>query len=230
MSDFNDLLLKHRGKVFAIIGGAPFDAELMADVKADVWISVNEHGIKLRDCDYVVAMDDNHTGLGVGMVEHLHSLSDTPVIGPQGNADYQLATWPEYPRRSVLSGMVAVWCAWAMGAKAVVLFGMDGYDGKATALKDARTVAEAVSVPIRTAKESPLSAVFPPYDAKEKFGHYKESPAIKAIAAAVEDGRITVEVVKPVEVCGIRREKGWSGKVLRHQVRAQLKHGMVREV
>lgn len=228
MSDFKELILKHRGKVFAIIGGAPFDPELLKGIKADVWISANEHGVNLRECDYMVAMDDRHCGNGAPMFDYLRQFSDSPIVGPQPFADYQLVQWPDSPRRSVLSGMVAAWVAWAMGAKAIVLVGMNGYDGKAGSMKDARLIAESVSVSVRTVDGGALESVFAAYDPKERFGHYKESPQIATLIAA--PGEIEIEVIKPTGIRGRQWQKGERGKVMRHEVWRLLHHKMVREV
>lgn len=227
MTEFNDLILKHRGKVFAIIGGAPIAEGVLDTIKADVWISVNDHGVKLRECDYIVAMDDNHTERGGSMYDHLARYS-LPIIGPQPWANYQLATWPDAPRRSVLSGMTAIWCAWAMGAKAIVLVGMDAYDGKSNAIRDAGLVAKTVTVPIRSINAGPLESVFPAYDAKERFGHYKEAPQIRGLLEI--DERITVRVVKPTGIRGREYQKGEQLTIMRHEVARQLRHKMVVEV
>lgn len=228
MSDFRDLILKHRGKVICVIGGAPFDPELLKSVKADVFISANEHGVLAHECDYIVAMDDRHGELGVSMYDHLRAYSPLPIIGPQAFADYQLSTWPDAPRRSVLSGMTGVWVAWAMGAKAVVTIGMNAYNGKPGADKDARIVAGMVSVPVRCVDGGVLEEIFGAYDPKEKFGHYKESPQIRSLMDV--DEMITVRVFKPTGFRGREVQKGEEFKVMRHEVKAQLKHGMLREV
>jgi len=227
MTEFNDLILKHRGKVFAIIGGAPIADGALDGIKADVWISVNDHGVKLRDCDYIVAMDDNHTERGGSMYDHLARYS-LPIIGPQPWANYQLSTWPDAPRRSVLSGMTAIWCAWAMGAKAIVLVGMNGYYGKSGAMKDAHNVAAVVTVPIRSIDGGALSELFPEYEAKERFGHYKESPQIRALLDI--DEKITIRVVKPTGIRGREYQKGEQLTIMQHEVARQLRHKMVVEI
>jgi len=227
MTDFNELILKHRGKVFAIIGGAPIADGALDNIKADIWISVNDHGVKLRECDYVVAMDDNHTERGGSMYDYLARYG-APIIGPQPWANYQLSTWPDAPRRSVLSGMTAAWCAWAMGAKAIVLVGMNGYDGKSGAMKDAHNVAAAVTVPVRSIDGGPLTEIFPEYEAKERFGHYKESPQIRALLDI--DEKITIRVVKPTGIRGREYQKGEELKIMRHEVARQLHHKMVVEI
>lgn len=228
MAEFKELILKHRGKVFCVIGGAPFDPDLLKGIKADVFISTNEHGVKVHDCQYMVAMDDTHSGNGKRMYDHLREYSDLPIISRSAYADYQLETWPDAPRTSFLSGMAAVWCAWAMGAKAVIVVGMNGYDGKTGAMRDAACVMKEVSVPVRSVDGGPLSDVFPEYDPKEKWGHYKESPKIAELMKST--GEIEIEVIKPTGIRGREMQKGERIKIMRHEVARLLWHKMVKEI
>lgn len=228
MADFKELILKHRGKVFCVIGGAPFDPELLKSVKADVFISANEHGVKVHDCQYIVAMDEQHSGNGKRMYDHLREYSDLPIISRQPWANYQLQTWPDAPRGSVLSGMVAVWCAWAMGAKAVIVVGMNAYDGKSGSMRDAGLIAAEVSVPVRSVDGGSLASVFPEYDPKEKWGHYKESPKISELMKST--GEIEIEVIKPTGIRGREMQKGERIKIMRHEVARLLWHKMVKEI
>ena len=228
MADFKELILKHRGKVFCVIGGAPFDADLLKGIKADVFISANEHGVKVHECQYIVAMDEVHSGNGRSMLNHIREHSGVPIISRQPWANYQLQTWPDAPRGSVLSGMVAVWCAWAMGAKAVIVIGMNGYDGKTGAMRDAGLIAAEVSIPVRSIDGGALAGVFPEYDPKEKWGHYKESPKIAELMKST--GEIEVEVIKPTGIRGREMQKGERIKVMRHEVARLLHHKMVKEI
>lgn len=233
MSDFKELILKHRGKVFAIIGGAPFDADALKGIKADVWISVNEHGVKVRECDYIVAMDEEHTATKMPMLNHLRQFApNEAVIGPQSWADYQFTSWPDAPRRSFLSGMAAVWCAWLMGAKAIVLVGMNAYEGKEGAMRDARLVSGIVSVPVRSIDGGALESVFPEYDPKERFGHYKESPEIGALLTKQVSEQITVIVVKPTTIRNGEKERTIGERVtgMPHEFARLIRCGMLKEV
>jgi len=139
-----------------------------------------------------------------------------------------MTTWPDCPRRSFLSGMAAVWCAWAMGAKAVVLVGMNAYDGKSGAMRDMNLILDTVTVPIRCVDGGALSAVVQEYDKAEKFGYYKESPAIKELMTSGDE--ITVRVLKPTTIRGAERDKGYECRVMRHEVARLLRHKMLIEV
>lgn len=246
MHTFNDLLLKHKGKVFCIMGGAPSLGSDLNHVKADVYISANEHGAAFREPDYVVALDDHHGKTGVRIVDYLRKYTQAPIIGQNYAADYILETWPDAPRK-IFSGMAAVWCAWAMGAKAVILAGMNAYDGKPQALCDAQLVADKVRCPVRvvtnsvrvqsfggnTDKEVPtednkLLTVWPVYDPTEKFGRYAPHPAIEGLRGT--NNRIRVVVLKPTEFNGVPVRPDTQLTGMRHEFKRLLKHNMVREV
>lgn len=246
MHTFNELILKHKGKVFCVMGGAPSLGEDLANVKADVYISANEHGATFRKPDYVVALDDHHGKTGERIVDYLRKYTQAPIIGQNYAADYVLETWPDAPRK-IYSGMAAIWCAWAMGAKVVILAGMNAYDGKPQAMKDARLVADKVRCPVRVAvrlatiqtmnskeqkfvpdAENKLCDVWPVYMPGEKFGRYTPHPSIEGLRGT--DNRIKVVVLKPTEFNGVpvRPETQLTG--MRHEFKRLLKHNMVREV
>lgn len=231
MRTFNDLILKHKGKVFCVMGGAPSLGDDLEHVKADVYISANEHGAAFREPDYVVALDDHHGKTGERIVDYLRKYTQAPIIGQNYAADYVLETWPDAPRK-IYSGMAAVWCAWAMGAKAVVLAGMNAYDGKPQAMKDARLVADKVRCPVRVVAQrvtgNMLLDVWAAYNPGEKFGRYTPHVSIEGLRGI--DNRIKVVVLKPTEFNGVpvRPETQLTG--MRHEFKRLLKHNMVREV
>jgi len=216
---FADLALRHKGKRICVIGGAPI-AELP---KADVYISTNAHGVGLVQPDYVLAMDEVHGVEKVPMGAWLRSRSDAPIISPHDFADYRLSNWPQNPR-FVLSGMVGAWMAWLMGAKVVILAGMDGYGGQGGYKDEARKIDRDIHCPVRVAGGGPLTCTWPEYDPDERFGKYKPSTAIDGWLG--NDGIITVRARKPCMGLNI----GQQARVLRHEVARLLKHRMVEEV
>lgn len=227
--DFWGLILAHRGKKIAVMGGAPCLAEhLEMGVEADVWISANHHGILLRKADYLLCMDEVVKQHGnTPFPDFVHAHSDAKIISPYHWADHQLVTWPQHPRL-VLSGMVATWAAFMMGAKAVYLLGMDGYGGDPGYIDEARKMARDVHCPVRVVGGGPLTKVWPEYQPDEKFGRYSPHSSINGWMGI--DERVTVEAIKPCEVRGSLLEKGQRMSVMRFEVRRLLKHRMLKEV
>lgn len=227
MTDFRDLVLTHKGKKICIMGGAGTLAEQLPGVEADIFISTNAHGVELHAPDYLLAMDQNNSRENVPMGQFLRSRSDAPIISPHAYADHQLVTWPQSPR-FVLSGMVAAWAAYMMGAKVVILAGMDAYGGDSGYVLEAQKIARDIAVPVRVVGPSSLTKVWPAYDPGEKFGRYSEPDGIAVWLGA--DKPITVRVRKPCAIRGVERERGFEIKLMRHEVARQLKHYMVEVV
>lgn len=224
--DSRALILKHPGARICVMGGAPSLGMDMAKVQADVFISVNGHGSGLRH-DYIVAMDEEHGTLKVPMRSFLRSISGAPVIGPRAWNDYVLTTWPDCPKTSVLSGMVACWVAWVMGAKVVILAGMDGYDGSPSGMAHCAPIVRDVKCPIRV-MGGPLSKVWPVYDPNEDIGEYEMHPSIDAIKGV--DGMTRIRALKPCSQPGLSLAKGDEADVMRHQVARLLRHRLVEEI
>lgn len=225
MKDFAELILKHKGKRFCIMGGAPSLADDLDVIEADIYISTNGHGCDLVSADYVLAMDEANTKTHRPMLEHIRAITDAPLISPRHFADYQLMTWPQAPR-DVLSGMVAAWAAFMMGAKVVILAGMDGYK-QSGFIHESKKMARDIACPVRVMSDE-LEKVWPRYNPSEKFGRYKPHSSINAWLDI--DERITIEVVKPTTVRGAYRDKGFTMRVMRHEVARLLKHKMLREL
>ena len=228
--DFWGLILAHRGKKIAVMGGAPCLAEhLTKGVEADVWISANHHGILLRKADYLLCMDEVVKQHGnTPFPDFVRAHSDAKIISPYHWADHQLVTWPQHPRL-VLSGMVATWAAFMMGAKSIVLLGMDGYGGDPGYIDEARKMARDVHCPVRVVGGGALAKVWPEYKPGERFtGRYTPHTSINAWLNI--DERVTVEAIKPCEVRGTMLAKGEQTKVMRFEVRRLLKHRMLKEV
>lgn len=227
MTDFRDLVLRHKGKRFCVMGGSPTLAEHVPGIEADVWISTNAHGVDLHPADYVLAMDENNTREGVPMGPFLRSRTDAPIISPHSYADFQLVSWPQAPR-FVLSGMVAAWAAYMMGAKVVILAGCDGYGGNHGYVCEAGKIDRDIHCPVRVAGGGPLTKTWPAYDPAEKFGRYSPNSAIEGWLG--KDAPIRIRVRKPCHIRGAERPRGWECQVMRHEVAKQLKHYMVEEV
>lgn len=225
LRDFRELMLKHKGKRFAIMGGGPSLAADMERIDADVVISTNGHGIDIRKPDYLFAIDHTHTASNVPMGKHLRARSDAPIISPHGFADYRMGFWPQSPR-FILSGLVATWAAFAMGAKVVYLAGMDGYPDR-DYTDEAHKIARDIHCPVRVMPSSPLAAVWPVFDADEKFGRYKAHSSIDGLRGV--DNSIRIRAVKPCTVGHVDLEKGAEMTVMRHEVARLLKHRMVVE-
>lgn len=224
MRDFRELILAHKGKRICVMGGAP----TIEIPKADVYISTNAHWVGMQKPDYLLAMDERNSREGVEMGAFLRSKSDAPIISPHGYADFRLGTWPQHPR-FVLSGMIATWAAWAMGAKVVLLAGCDGYGGDPGYVDEARKIERDVYCPVRVVGGGPLTKVWPEYDAKERFGKYKPHSALDGLLGR-GDGRILVRALKPCSVGYSDLVKGQEMSAMRHEVARLLKHRMVEEV
>ena len=206
------------------MGGAPSLADEIGRLQADVWISANEHGAKLRPVDYVVAMDDRHGGLKTPMRGEIRKYTDAPIIGPAAGNDYQLVTWPGAPRKG-LSGMAAAWVAWVMGAHPVILAGFDAYGG--AKLSESRKVVDHIKGVVRVAG-GPLTAIWQQYRASERLGAYAEHSSIRGLLGI--DETIRIRVRKPTMIRDRAWPKGAELRIPRHEVARLLRHRMVEEI
>lgn len=225
--DSRALIMRHPGARICVMGGAPSLDEHLKQVDADVYISVNAHGSH-HPHDYIVAMDEEHGNLRVPMRGYLRGKSKASIIGPRHWNDYVLTTWPDYPKTSILSGMVAAWVAWTMGAKVVILAGMDGYGGSASGLAHCAPVVRDVKCPIRVVGGGPLTKFWPAYDMNEKFGDYKMHPAIETLQGV--DGMTRIRALKKCSAPGLSLSPGDEVDVMRHQAFRLLKHRLVEEI
>jgi len=221
--DFRDLILAHKGKVICVLGGAPIDQV----PKADIYISANAHHVDKVKPDYVLAMDETHQHKKICMGAHIRALTDAPVISPHPYADYSLPMWPQHPRW-VLTGMIGVWAAFMMGAKAVIVAGMDGYGGENGYLDEAKKISRDVHCPVRVYGGGPMEKAWPAYDPGERFGRYKPHGSIDAWLG--KDGQVTVRVRKRCSIRGRDASPGDEFTLMRHEVARELKHKMVVEV
>lgn len=229
MRDFRELILAHKGKRICVMGGAGEEtlARHLAEIKADIYISTNAHGVAIQKPDYLLAMDERNSREQCEMGGFLRARCDAPIISPHGYADFRMGHWPQAPR-FVLSGMIATWAAWAMGAKVVILAGMDGYGGDAGYVDEARKIERDVHCPVRVISGGPLTKVWPAYDEAERFGKYKPHSAIDGLLGV--GGRITIRAIKPCSIGYTDLTKGQTLSVLRHEAARLLKHRLVEEI
>jgi len=215
-----DLVMKHRGQRICVMGGGPSLAADLERVKADVWISVNEHGAKLRPADYVVAMDTTHTELKTDMRKHIRAHTDAPIIGPWGWNDYQILKWPLQPR-FMLSGVVATWVASLMGAHPVILAGFDCYGGDPKIVGQHKDYRPHVFADVRVCS-GPLVEVFQPYSTKGRMKAYTPPEALDIEKLCGSE--VVVKAIKPFHFRGVDWPAGTLLKVPPHEVRMQIKH------
>lgn len=224
---FKEFILKHHGERVCVIGGAPMTVSQAKRLRADVLISANDHGAKLRPVDYVVAMDDAHAKEGGSMRERIRQHTEAPIIGPYSHCDIQLATWPSSPHK-LYSGLVAIWAAWAMGAHVILVAGMNGYDGEPGFLAKASQIAKIVKCEVRVVGGGPLTKFWPAYDAREKFGDYAPHSTLDGLQGL--DGDVRIRVLRSTQISNIDRKAGEELSVMRREVADLLKHQVVEEL
>jgi hypothetical protein len=223
LRSFGELAMRHRGSRICVMGGGPNLAQDLERVEADVWISANEHGARLRPVDYVVAMDNLHTGLRVPMEGHIRQHTQAPIIGPWHWSDYGITNYPLAPRL-MFSGVVAMWVAYVMGAHPVILAGFDCYGGQPRTVSQHREYLPHVNCAVRVAS-GPLVGLWPQYDPAERMPEYAAPDVFVEMAHGVK-----VRVVKPVEIRGHQWPVGTVLQVPRQEVWRQLKHRSLAEV
>ena len=224
MDDFRTQIKKHQGKRICVMGGAGSLADDLKTIKADLYISTNGHGCSIVKPAYVLAMDEKHSAKAEPMATALKRMTDAPIISPHSYADYQLHKWPQSPR-FVLSGMIGAWVSYLMGAKVVILAGMDGYKDPGY-IQEAIKIARDISCPVRVCSKE-LSQVWELYNPKERFKD-QEYPGINAWLDVDESIEIMVNYATTIQ--NVIRPAGWRGRVMRHEVHRLLKHKMVREI
>lgn len=218
---FAELARKHEGVRIVVMGGAPSLKADLDELEFDVCISANAHGVEFVKPDYLLAMDERNSRENCEMGLFLRGRSDAPVISPHKYADYRLSNWPQNPR-FVLSGMIGAWMAWFMGAKVVILAGMDGYAGQSGYKDEARKIDRDIHCPVRVVS-GPLTNVWPQYSPSERF----ETMTSTAIDGWLgKDGLITVRARK--ECLGLK--PGETGKFMRHECARMLRHRMCEEI
>jgi len=228
LRDFRELILAHKGKRICVMGGADTLESDLAGIEADVYISTNAHGAQLRRPDYVLAMDERHSKHGSApMGAWLRERTDAPIISPHSYADIRLGHWPQNPR-FVLSGMVATWTAFAMGACVVILAGCDGYGGDTGYVEEAQKMSRDVFCPVRIAGSGPLTKVWPAYNPQETFMSDTTHSSIEGLRGI--DGLIRVRTIKPCRIGLVDLEIGDELTVMRHEAARMLRHRKVVEI
>ena len=125
-------------------------------------------------------------------------------------------------------GGYAVQIACAMGARVVLLAGMDGYGGAPSKLAHSTAAAEAIKCPVRVVGGGPLTKFWPAYDPAERFGRYTPHPAVEGLRGV--DNECTIRVLKPLTLRGVERQRGEELTLMRHEVAKWIKHRMVAEL
>lgn len=189
MSSVRDLLLRHAGATVAVLGGGMSLPETLERLPADVvCLSANHHGCLYRRCDYIVALDN---------IEAQLRPYGVPIIAPHAWADYRMTEHPQL----FYSGMQAAWVAWMLGARLILLCGIDCYQGgtycyapdeDAPALnrpehvhaRGWRQVKACIPVPIRTLS-APLVPIFGAYDPDEVLPPYVPTERFVLLAHCV---------------------------------------------
>lgn len=222
----SELVMRHRGKRICLMGGGPTLSEDLAGVKADVFVSCNEHGSKVRRADYVMAMDNIHTRLKVPMKQHIRAHTDAPIIGPWGWCDYTMNTWPLSPR-VIMTGVVGSWVCALMGAHPLILAGFDVYGGDGLAMGQHEQYVSKVFAEVRV-MSGPLLKWWPQYDRNERMSKYAPPDVFKAEPDLLKECR--VRVLKAVEINGEEWPVGSILTVARHEARLKIKHKSLEEV
>jgi hypothetical protein len=213
-----DLIMRHKGQRICVMGGSKsLDADLER-IEADVWISVNNHGAMRREVNYIVCMDNIHTGNKREMRHFLREFSDAPVISPWHWGDYQVLSWPGYPKL-YNSGIIASWIAYLMGGHPVIFAGFDCYKADGRIIRMHRDYLDHIKAECRVAS-GPLLSFYQQYDPDEKFKRYK----VPEIFGEATKGFIKVRVVAPFEYRGYQWPIGSVLTVSAYEVKLQLKH------
>lgn len=220
----SDLIMRHAGKSICIMGGSPSLADDLSKVKADVYISVNGHGAKLHEPDYIVCMDNTHTGNKRWMRDHLKDISNAPVISPWHWGAYQIGLWPDYPYL-FNSGVIASWVAYLMGAHPIIFAGFDCYGGQARIIDMHRKFVKHNRCENRVVSGC-LQKLYKAYNSDEIMQEYVK-PSIFGEAL---DGQIKVKVLAQFEYRGYQWPIGSILTVGVHEVKLQLKHKSLERV
>lgn len=219
-----DLIMAHAGKRICVMGGGPTLESDLEMVKADVWISVNDHGARRRDVDYIVCMDNIHTGNKREMRHFLRQYSDAPIVSPWHWGQYQMHKWPGYPKL-YNSGIMASWIAYLMGGHPVILAGFDCYGGDKRIVDMHREYLPHIKAHVRVCSGI-LVNLWPQYDPKERRSKFE----VPEIFGPAREGYIKVRILAPFEYRGHAWPIGSVITVPEFEVRRQLKHKSLERV
>jgi hypothetical protein len=225
LKSFGELVMRHKGARICVMGGGPSLASDLERVEADIWVSTNEHGAKLRRVDYVFAMDNQHTMLKVLMPTIIRPHTNAPIIGPWQWCDYGLTDYPLSPRL-LFTGVVAAWAAGLMGAHPVILAGFDCTGHAKRSIDQFSSYKPFVKAEVRVAS-GPLVGLWKQYDPDEGFAEYTPPEVFDEIAMV---HGVTVRVHKPIEIRGTLYPIGTVLRVPKAEVWRQIKHRSLTEV
>jgi hypothetical protein len=225
LRSFGELVMRHKGARICVMGGGPTLADDIAQVEADVWISANQHGARLRPVDYVVAMDNLHTVHKVSMEGVIREFTNAPIIGPWHWCDYGITNYPLSPRL-MFTGVVAQWIAYMMGAHPIIMAGYGCYGGTHRTRSQHREYMEFVRGEVRVVS-GPLTEFWPTYDAEEVLPSYTVP---EVFDFDVEQHGVTVKVIKSVPIRGVEYPVGTVLRVPKAEVWRQIKHRSLMEV
>lgn len=225
LRSFGELVMRHKGARICVMGGAPTLPDEIEHVQADIWISANQHGAKLRKVDYVVAMDNLHTVHKDPMLGIIREHTDAPIIGPWHWCDYGITNYPLAPRL-MFTGVIAQWVASMLGAHPIIMAGFGCYGGTHRTLGQHREYASFLKSAVRVV-DGPLLAIWPAYDPVEEFPPYVAPDVFDF--TETEHG-VTIKVIKPVEIRGVEYPVGTILRVPKAEVWRQLKHRSLMEV
>jgi hypothetical protein len=213
-----DLIMKHAGARICVMGGSKCLDSDLEQVKADIYISVNDHGARRRKVDYIVCMDNVHTANKREMRHYLRQFSDAPVVSPWHWSTYQMHKWPGFPKL-FNSGIMASWVAYLMGAHPVILAGFDCYGGDRRIMDMHKDYIPNIKAQVRVVS-GPLQKFYPAYDKAEKFKKF----VVPEIFGPAHEGYIKVKIKAPFTYRGHEWPVGTVLTVPEFEVRRQIKH------
>lgn len=218
VNPLSDLIMKHAGQSICVMGGGSSLADDLSQVDADIYISVNNHGAKHREVDYIVCMDNIHTGNKREMRHFLREFSNAPVISPWHWGQYQICRWPDYPYL-FNSGVIASWVAYLMGGHPVIMAGFDCYCGQKRIMDMHEKFIKHNKCEFRVVSGC-LQKFYKAYNKHEIMPDY----VIPEIFGEALEGQVKVRVNAPFEYRGYQWPIGTILTVSAHEVRLQIKH------
>lgn len=112
-----NLIHRHVDRPGIVIGGGPSAPAQIEKCPTDaIVVSANDHGFKLRACDFIASLD---------RIEQRVRAHDVPLVSRHLFADYRVLQPPQ-PN----SGILGAWLLRLLGCSPIYLVGMDCYDGQ----------------------------------------------------------------------------------------------------
>lgn len=117
--------MKYLGKrILVLCGGPSVNNDIKEVSDYDICISANQHGMKVKECDFIVSMDEYHQQKNIHMREFLEDLKPKKI---------SIRFWSDYRISGISknaymnSGTMAVYVACLLGGNPVIVTGIDGY-------------------------------------------------------------------------------------------------------